>query len=153
MRDHSAKDPQTNHWVGHYFFKPLNLISQWRKTILNLQCNFCVYVSTIYPGTDILTKKSPEIIKSLHWLVTAVESELWSNAKRSCDLMNAPEWWMWCIEVRREAGEVMHPSCIVHTVELLQFFRWPKKMRSADYLNIWIKKPPNKHDFFFPLSW
>lgn len=32
-----------------------------------------------------------QIVKSLDWLVTTVEPELWNNAKRSCDLMNAPE--------------------------------------------------------------
>lgn len=105
--------------------------------------SICFHNISRYRYTD---QKVTQIVKSLDWLVTAVESELWNNAKRSCDLMNAPEWWMWCIEVRREAGEVMRPPCIVHTVE---FFRWPKKWGQ---LTTWIYGLKNKkHElFFFP---
>ena len=95
-------------------------------------------------------------------ILRSIKIRVWSNWRRICGLMSpVPEWWG-----RKEADEVMHPSCLVSTVQVCGFsaviwgwFSWSGLIQQhsvpkneASWLNIQNDQVFPSMDFFFPVG-
>ena len=126
-------------WVASDLRKPLNSEANWKKRLQFAR-------------------------EHKDWTLEQWKKVMWSNESRFTLFQSDG-----CIRVRREGNKVMHPSCLVFTVQacwgsvmIWGWFSWSDlgsvtlgapKMRSADYLNTLNEQVFPSMDFSSLVAW